>query len=179
MDIRRSLAALILLALSTDAYGDVLLTHLRPLDPFAQNALATGRQHSAFFRSLTAIIDRSDLIVYVSTSRTLPNGVDGHLLLVAAVTGARYLRIVVSADLPPDRFVGVLGHELMHAVEVAGDPEVRDHASLRALYVRIGHSHDGVRFDTPEAVAAGYRVLSELRRIAIRSIRYGNVTDRR
>jgi hypothetical protein len=100
----------------------------------------------------------------VETAETLPRAMDGRLQLATAVEGARYLRITVRRDLPLERLVGLLGHELMHAVEIARHQDVRDPASLRALYLRIGHSDDGAAFDTREAVAAGVQVLGELRR---------------
>ena len=62
-----------------------------------------------------------------------------------------------------ERFAAILGHELMHAVEVANDDGVRDQCSFRRLYVRIGHSRDGQTFDTRAAQDAGARVLDELR----------------
>jgi hypothetical protein len=46
----------------------------------------------------------------------------------------------------------------MHAVEVATHEEVRDVTSFRRLYSRIGHSRDGMRFDTQAAVDAGDQV---------------------
>lgn len=135
---------------------------IRPLDVSARAALDDGAERSAFFRSLVGIIESSDVIVYIRTSGPLVTAVHGQLQFAAAVDGARYLRITLRCDLSSDRLVALLGHELMHAVEVAREPRVRDGAAFRALYMRIGHSADGRTFDTREAVAAAVRVLAEL-----------------
>jgi hypothetical protein len=177
---RLILSALVFFTLAAAATADVHHTHVRPLDPLAVALLADGRQHSEFFRGLVERLERSDAIVYIQTAVRLPRGVQGHMQLATAVEGARYLRITLDREVPHDRLVGLLGHELMHAVEVALDQNVRDHASLRALYERIGHSPDGSTFDTRDAIAAGEQVLVELqrgRRLADR--RYRTVTRAR
>jgi hypothetical protein len=124
--------------------------------------LDLGCNRSAFFHSLVNAIEESDVIVYVQTANALPAAVDGRLQFAVAAPGARYLRITVRRDLPINRLIGLIGHELMHAVEIARDRAVVNHATLRALFTRIGHSNDGAAFDTREAVGAGARVLAEL-----------------
>ena len=148
---------------SHNAYADPHRLRLRPADALARTLLELGRDRSDLFRFLADAIEDSDLIVHVQTAQSLPRQMDGRVQFAAAVEGARYLRITVCRDLALDRLVALLGHELMHAVEIAGSRDVRDLASLRALYLRIGHSHDGAAFDTRAAVAAGAHVLSELR----------------
>jgi hypothetical protein len=141
----------------------VHLDRLRPVDPVARRLLAVGHTRSTFFRSLVERIQRSDLIVYICTEPVLLPGVDGRLQFAVSVPNARYLRVTVRDTLAPDQLVAILGHELMHAVEVADAHEARDRQGFRQLYARIGHSHDGVAFDTTAAVDAGHRVFAELR----------------
>jgi hypothetical protein len=147
----------------TGAYGEIQVVRLRPVDSLTRTLLEVGRERSDVFRALADRIDRSDLIVHVRTAMVLPHGIDGRLQFAVSVPGARYLRVTVRGNLAPDRLVAVIGHELMHAVEVADHPAVRDRESFRELYARIGHSHNGVAFDTRAAVDAGNRVLAELR----------------
>ena len=151
-------------------HADGRLVRLRPVDAVARGVLEVGRERSELFHSLADRVDRSDVIVYISTSNSLPNGVDGRLQLVAVVSKVRYLLITIRRDLTADRLVAMLGHELMHAVEVAEDRAVVDNDSLRRLYARIGHSHDSETFDTQAAVDAGHRVLAEIRTNATRRI---------
>jgi hypothetical protein len=147
----------------TSLSAEVPLVRLRPVGPVARGLLEVGRERSQVFRFLADRIEQSDLIVYIRTTHFLPRGIDGRLQLVTAVPNVRYLRITLRRDLSSDRLVATLGHELMHAVEVADDRRARDNDSLRQLYRRIGHSHDGAAFDTHAAVNAGHRVLAELR----------------
>jgi hypothetical protein len=58
-----------------------------------------------------------------------------------------------------------LGHELFHALEVAGAPEVRDENSLRAFYDQVGFMvgrRCGARYDTAEARATARAVAQEV-----------------
>lgn len=162
--LRSSIVLVLSVFVSYNAYADAHRLRLRPVDALARLMIEVGRDRSDLFRTLAGTIEDSDLIVYVATAESLPRSMDGRLQFAAAVEGARYLRITVRRHLAPERLVALLGHELMHAVEIARNTDVRDQASLRALYMRIGHSHDGIAFDTREAVAAGVHVLTELRR---------------
>jgi hypothetical protein len=165
MNISRSPIVLVLIVvLSQSAAAQVHQRHVRPIDELARVLLELGRDRSDLFRSLAATIEDSDVIVYLQTSETVPRSMDGRLQWAAAVQGARYLRITVRCDLPLERLVALVGHELMHAVEIARERDVRNPAGLRALYLRIGHSDDGATFDTRGAVHAGAHVLAELRR---------------
>jgi hypothetical protein len=57
-----------------------------------------------------------------------------------------------------------MGHELWHAVEVAGAPEVRDQATLLRLYQRIGVAGaSGTTAETTKAQEVWMRVLHEAR----------------
>ena len=108
-------------------------------------------------------IGKSDLVVYIEATRTLPAGLDGRLTFLTSAGGVRYLHVQVTAGLSTDALIAVAGHELQHAVEVADHPEVRDPASLATLYERIGIR--GIlknRYDTAAAQSAGKRVRAEL-----------------
>ena len=77
--------------------------------------------------------------------------------------GHRYLRIQVGGHTGSNDSIALVGHELRHALEVAESPEVRDEASLIALYERIGHHSAGTHhYDTGAAQAAGRKVKAEL-----------------
>ena len=47
--------------------------------------------------------------------------------------------------------IGLLAHELQHAVELADAPEVRDDEGVRQLYRRIGSASDPDHFETAAA----------------------------
>lgn len=132
--------------------------------------LSEGQHRSVTFRDLVARLQASDIIVHVEGA---PPGhpIDGGLQFVTSTPLVRYLRITVRTDLPSSTLVGLLGHELMHAVEVADSPGIRDERSFRHFYEAVGWPNPrrrGLTFDTQAAVEAGLRVARELRLSAAR-----------
>lgn len=155
----------LLLLAATAADAQAQLLRLRASDPTIQRALAEGERGSATFRRLVTTIRRSDLIVHVLPMNRRRRA-DGCLVFVTAAGAARYLRIFVRVDLSLPSLVGLLGHELTHAAEIASEPAVRDGTGMRGLYERIGQpGHAAGTFDTAAAVAAGRQVYDELRRV--------------
>ncbi|HEY0874277.1 MAG TPA: hypothetical protein VGD94_12460 [Vicinamibacterales bacterium] len=142
---------------------DPIGKRLRGLSPRANEVIKRGTKRSATFRTLVDTISKSDLVVYLETTKALPSGLDGRLMFLTAAGGVRYLHVQVMGDLDLDHLVAVAAHELQHAVEVATHPEVVDAASLAALYQRIGIP--GIvknRYDTLGAQSTGKRVRAEL-----------------
>jgi hypothetical protein len=136
---------------------------LRGLSPKANEVIERGTKRSATFRTLVETIAKSDLVVYLETTKNLPAGLDGRLMFLTSAGGVRYLHVQVTTGLGIDQLVAIAGHELQHAVEVAAHPEVRDPSTLAALYRRIGIP--GIakdRYDTLGAQATGKRVRAEL-----------------
>jgi hypothetical protein len=76
--------------------------------------------------------------------------------------------LAVDETLPPAPRAALLGHELMHAVEVARSPWVTDQASFASLYRQIGSRLDSsgglTEYETVAAQRAGAAVLAEIRR---------------
>lgn len=136
---------------------------LRGLSPRANEVISRGTKRSATFRTLVETIAKSDLVVYLETTKSLPAGLDGRLMFLTAAGGVRYLHVQVTSDLAIDQLVAIAAHELQHAVEVAAHPEVIDPTTLAALYQRIGIP--GIvknRYDTLGAQSTGKRVRAEL-----------------
>jgi len=87
----------------------------------------------------------------------------GRLMIVPFGGQTRYLRIQIRADLPQHDAIALIGHEMRHALEIAGCPEVRDDGDMIKLYERIGHPSGGEHsYDTNEAQETGRKVRSEL-----------------
>ena len=76
--------------------------------------------------------------------------------------GSRCLWIVVKRDRLAIDLVGVLGHELQHAIEVLENPDVRSSDDIERLFRRQRPANDGQILETDAALAAGERVVSEL-----------------
>ena len=138
--------------------------HVRGADKAMAAAIAAGMRRSGTFAHLVLALNKSDVIVYIESGRALPTSIVGRLLLAAGPEGIRYLRIQVSGHPTSNDMIALVGHELRHALEVAESPEVRDEASLIALYERIGHPSTGThQYDTAAAQDTGRQVKAELK----------------
>ena len=155
-----TLAVAILVPVPGTGQG-VAPSRLRAADATAAALLQEGLERSATFRAIVETIEGSDLIVYVETR---PIRLPGQLQLLAATPGCRHVRISVRTPGLDTELVAWLGHELWHAVELAGAPEVRDQAGLLRLYQRIGMAWDsGTMAETAKAQEVWTTVLYEAR----------------
>ena len=132
------------------------------------NALVErGLAGSPTFRRLYEQLGESDLIVHLERGPH-PWLSAGFNQFIAEVGERRFVRITLNVAQIDDDAVALLGHELQHAVELAGEPDVDDLDGYERLYRRIGYrscSRDLLPcFDTVAAVATGRTVRRELRR---------------
>lgn len=135
---------------------------LRPLDHRAATLLARGVRDSPTFRALVDRLSRSDVIVYIEVGpkRTRTDGV---LQLITATKYVRMLHVSLSHHLTIVELVGLLGHELHHAVEIADNPDVRDEDGMRRFYRRHGLPGVGLGvYDSEGAREAGRQVRQEI-----------------
>ena len=134
---------------------------VRATDPRVQALLLEGVQRSGTFRALLTALNRTDVIVYVERLMTLPKL--GRLTIVPLGGQQRYLRIHIRADLSSRDAIALIGHEMQHALEVAGHAEVKDSGGMIKLYERIGHPSGGEHvYDTIAAQDTGRQVRREL-----------------
>jgi hypothetical protein len=136
--------------------------HVRPVDGRVSGAIADGLRRSPTFANLVLAVNSSDVIVYIETVREMPPSLVGRLLIAPGSSGQRYLRIQISFVPCGNDLIAVIGHELQHALEVAGSPGVRDEKTLTALYRAIGHATRDDHYDTMAAQNAGRQVRLEL-----------------
>jgi hypothetical protein len=93
-----------------------------------------GLSHSATFRRLVAMLNDSDVIVYIEPKRTR-QALGGYLAHnIVAQGNRRYLHIAIETQGAPRRLVSLLAHKLQHAVEVAQTQDARDAQSLARLF---------------------------------------------
>jgi hypothetical protein len=131
--------------------------HLRPLTHTAATLLAEATTGSPVVRDLVARLEATDLVVYLEdAAEGCAPDLRACLRFLVAAGGVRY--VVVRVDRwgvsPWDR-IGWLAHELQHAVEIAGAPEVRDAITLARFYGGVGWQSGRNRFETSLARAAG------------------------
>ena len=162
------LAPLSLRAETTAACPAARSPRLRTTDARLQSLIRDGIRFSKTFQALVAVLDDSDVVVYVEEDRRPRHGIDGRLTFVSAAAGTRYVLVRVAYIADVTQQVAILGHELQHAVEVSLAPDVVDDATLARTYARIGSETrlpalSGRTYDTADAIRAGYRVLHEMR----------------
>lgn len=122
------------LTISTQASS---ASHVRSTDPKILTLIDAGISRSAAFRNLIAMLNESDVIVYIEPKLTR-QGLAGYLSHHVVARGQyRYLRIVIEIAGSERRLVSLLAHELQHAVEVARAPEARDSESIERLFSRL------------------------------------------
>jgi len=129
-----------------------------------QQLLVRGMARSRTFADLMAALDVSDVIVYVEANRNLPASIAGRMLFAtASQDGPRYVRIQIDDRASTDLKIAAIGHELQHALEVAGASDVRTPEGLARFYERIGtRGPTSGTYDTTAAQTTGRRVLFEL-----------------
>ena len=96
-----------------------LSIRVRPVGDKANQLLREGAARSAAFAALLETLERTDLIIYITTGGAPgPN----HLRLACATGTARFVRIAINAQDAETNLIAGLAHELQHAVEVANAP---------------------------------------------------------
>jgi hypothetical protein len=111
--------------------------HVRATEPRILALINAGLSRSATLQRLVAMLDASDVIVYVEAKRTRPalNGYLAHNITVAG--GYRYLHVAINVRGADNRLIPLLAHELQHAVEVAQSPGAGDPESLGRMFERL------------------------------------------
>jgi hypothetical protein len=136
------------------------VSRLRPASAFVAGVIEEGLCRSATIRSMVATLQTSDVIVYVEMKRLSDRRVAAGLEYVGATTTDRILRVVLGFPLDRTTRIAMLGHELQHASEVAGAPEIRSQKALEGYY--RAHGVPGASEWTYETAAA-HRTESRVR----------------
>ena len=138
--------------------------HVRALSPGAVELIWEAAARSSIVLDLLQELEETGVVVYL-TDR-MPGAISGpvsHLVYLSNEGPTRYLLVRIDhwRTTPYER-IALLGHELQHALEVAGAPEVTDARGLAKLYRRIGWENQKDKFETAAAQAVGNRVRSQL-----------------
>lgn len=159
-----ALASACLLAVASPAAAEDLFHNPKPVRSstgWGEQLIAEGCLKSPSFRALVARLEQSNVIVYVQPAWSLRGVMAGMTELVGQQGDYRYIRISIALRAARKQLIAMIGHELQHAAEIAGAPDVVDAASLEAYYRRAGEpSVDG--YDTKAARDMGDVVYDEL-----------------
>jgi hypothetical protein len=135
-------------------------------------AVQEGIDSSATFRSLVQQVERFAGIVMIEEGKC-PRRLRA-CLLVRVTKAASFRILFVNIDLrkASSGLIPLLGHELMHAVEVLRERGVDTDAEMHHLFDSIGVLSSGrVSFETRAAIEAGDHVTGELQRARAQPVR--------
>jgi hypothetical protein len=139
--------------------------HVRPETAETRELVALAVARSPTVREMIDRLERSDVVVYIR-HRSFPDSLlQGHIGVQSTVAGRRYLIIEIACGRIWTEQIATLGHELHHALEIAGSPAIVDSKSLAAFYERFGTRtsglNSGATFETAGARATGLQVRRE------------------
>jgi hypothetical protein len=144
--------------------ADPFHPHIRTANERLRAMMSAGVQVSPTLHGIVKRIETSDVIVYLDMHILTTPGVAAQSQFVQAAGGRRFVRVVIDSRFSGAPLVGLLGHELQHVAEIAGEPTVVDPLSLAAFYRRIGFKSPAGgtnRFESAAAIATGRRVMQD------------------
>ena len=142
----------------------VSFAHVRTPNPELRALMSVGVDVSPTLRGIVDRLESSDVVVLMDFRLLITPGVSGESSFISRAAGRRYLRVAIDSRISGAKLVGLIGHELQHAAEIAGEPSVVDHESLAAFYSRIGFISSAGgrnRFESAAAIEAGRRVMRD------------------
>jgi len=143
---------------------DPTIARVRSSDASLAALIDRAAAHSRTFQRLLESIEHSNGIVYVEVG-TCTHGVRACLQMWMKTVGPnRFLRIAIDRRKSERdaETMGLIGHELQHAVEGLSESGVTDGVSLYNFFQRFAPTEKG-RFETTAALDAGDRIQEELR----------------
>lgn len=142
--------------------------HLRVADRTLSELLKRGASLSPTLQQLLVRTEAASVFVFVECSQKLASRVGASLTLLTSVRGMRYVGVKVDCRLTAREIVGLLSHELQHALEISARPDIVDVDAMEAFYEDVGFQvfQDGNHrfFETDEAIAVQQRVVREVSR---------------
>lgn len=138
------------------------LDRVRTDNPIIKAAIGQATSLSATFRRLVEVINNTDGLVYVEEGRC-GNRARGCLLHVMTASGPyRMLHIEINTRRAGKEIMGLVGHELQHAVEVLSEPKLNTSVGILNFYQHEGRFSLGNSAETSAALRAGTDVEVEV-----------------
>jgi hypothetical protein len=158
----RATLLLVPLLVTAVSASDETVPRLRGTSTIEMRIIDDVLARSTTARMLVRELDAHDVIAYV---QMVPGELPGRAAtrFVTATAEYRFLRVVIGARTSPGDVGALLVHELQHVLEIARAPEVRDVATMRKLYQRIGENPNArFEFETTAAREVTLRARREL-----------------
>lgn len=142
--------------------------HIRALDPAGAALIADAQQKSATVRNLFKKLEASDVVAYVRVVPAPEGTPEAGFSFVGMSKAARFVMASISTELPADRRIELLAHELQHAVDVAGIAWVTNNLQFQK-YMNLNGWRDAstaVGYETASACRAERQARKEVRAIS-------------
>jgi hypothetical protein len=142
--------------------------NLRPLDKASGALLADAQQKSATVRELVDKLDAGNVVVYLNVAPLNRYTPESGLRYVSTTKYQRFVLVTIAEDATAARRIELLGHELQHAIEVAGTPWVTSDSLLQSMMTMVGW-RDSTRargYETTAAEVTERQVRRDLRAAA-------------
>jgi len=138
--------------------------HIRTSSTTIAALIQRATERSQTFQNLVQAITASDGMVYIEEG-TCSQGMRSCFVNVTSAGPNRLLWVKLHVWGVDCDLMGLIGHELKHAVEVLGDPQVRDFAAMYLFYSQATEGHmSGPPFETIGATRTGEAVREEVRK---------------
>ena len=163
-------AMTLVLAVGAEARGPAFSgPHVRALDPAAAALMAEGQQKSATVRDLFKKLDGTDIVAYVRIAAPSAGTPKAALTFVGKSKILRFVMASIASDLPADRRIEMLAHELQHAVDVARLPWVTDNIQFQSYLSLTGwrDATTAVGYETATACRAERQARKEVRAVSL------------
>jgi hypothetical protein len=140
--------------------------NVRIVDRELNTLFEVGLAQSPTLDALVTEVNAAPILVFADCNMQMPSRIGGHLNLLTSVGQTRYVRVSVDCALASRQQIALLAHEIQHALEIAGRPDVLDEDDMESLYEQIGFTtlkHSGhTRMETAAAIDVQQRVAEEL-----------------
>jgi hypothetical protein len=136
--------------------------HVRVSNEAIVSLVAQASERSNTFRGLVNTINTSDGIVYIEPGRC-EHGMKACFVDITMAGPTRILWVMVQTHGKDCDLMGLIGHELQHAVEVLGDPQVTSSRAMYFFYSQHADAGTSPAFETIAAKRTGEAVTAEVR----------------
>jgi hypothetical protein len=143
--------------------------HVRPADSSANVLVASAVERSAIVRDLATQLKATDVIAYVRVVPRAEGDRASSIHFQGRSSVSRFMVILVDQALPLERQIALVGHELQHAVDMAGATWITDQARMGQYFSLIGWKLPSPErgFETVSAMQTERNVTKEMSATAV------------
>jgi hypothetical protein len=140
--------------------------HVRIIDRELRTLFEVGLAQSPTLDALVSELNTASILLFADCGMRMPARIGAQLNLLTSVGDTRYVRVTVDCTLQHRRQITLLAHEIQHALEIGGRPDILDEDDMESLYEEIGYTtlkdSTHTRLETAAAIRVQNRVDVEL-----------------